>query len=70
MDTFELIVALMAVVVALVWLANRINVPYPMLLMVGGLALAIVPWTPTIELDPEVVLVIFLPPPNAGRRYE
>ncbi len=62
MDTFELIVTLMAAVVALVWLANRINVPYPMLLMVGGLALAFIPWTPTIELDPEVVLVIFLPP--------
>jgi CPA1 family monovalent cation:H+ antiporter len=62
MDTFELIVALMAAVVALVWLANRFNLPYPMLLMAGGLALAIMPWTPTIELDPEVVLVIFLPP--------
>jgi len=62
MDTFELIVALMAAVVALVWLANRFNLPYPMLLMAGGLALAFIPWTPTIELDPEVVLVIFLPP--------
>lgn len=62
MDTFELIVVLMAAVVALVWLAERFNFPYPMFLMIGGLALAIVPWTPKIELDPEVVLVIFLPP--------
>lgn len=62
METFELIVALTAAIIALVWLAGRINVPYPMLLMIGGLVLAILPWTPTIELDPEIVLVIFLPP--------
>ena len=62
METFELIVALTAAIVALVWLADRINVPYPMLLMIGGLVLALLPWTPTIELDPEIVLVIFLPP--------
>jgi CPA1 family monovalent cation:H+ antiporter len=62
LETFELIVLLIVGVVALVWLANRINVPYPMLLMVGGLAIAILPGTPAIELAPEVVLVIFLPP--------
>ena len=62
MATFELIMALIVAVVALVWLADRIRIPYPMLLMVGGLALAIAPWTPTIELEPEIVLVIFLPP--------
>jgi CPA1 family monovalent cation:H+ antiporter len=62
LETFELIVLLIVGVVALVWLANRVNVPYPMLLMVGGLLIAILPGTPTVELEPEVVLVIFLPP--------
>ncbi len=62
METFELIVLLIVGVVALVWLANRVNIPYPMLLMLGGLAIAILPGTPSIELEPEVVLVIFLPP--------
>lgn len=62
METFELIVLLIVGVVALVWLANRINVPYPMLLMVGGLLIAILPRTPAVELSPEVVLVVFLPP--------
>jgi len=57
-----MIVGLLIAVVALVWVAERTKVPYPMLLMVGGLGLAILPWTPTIELDPEIVLVIFLPP--------
>ena len=62
MDEFELIVALLAVVIGLDWLADRLRIPAPMLLMLGGLAMGIAPWTPTIELEPEVVLVIFLPP--------
>jgi CPA1 family monovalent cation:H+ antiporter len=62
METFELIAVLIVGVVALVWLANRINIPYPMLLMAGGLLIAILPGTPAIELAPEVVLVVFLPP--------
>jgi CPA1 family monovalent cation:H+ antiporter len=62
LQTFELITLLLVAVVALVWLAERIKIPYPMLLMIGGLALAISPWTPTIELEPEIVLGVFLPP--------
>lgn len=62
MEEFELIVGLMAVVIGLDWLADRLRVPAPMLLMIGGLVMAIAPWTPNIELEPEFVLVIFLPP--------
>ncbi|MGB3329818.1 MAG: Na+/H+ antiporter [Thermomicrobiales bacterium] len=62
MQTFELITALLAVVVALVWVSNRYRVPYPMVLMAGGLLLAVLPWTPNLELEPEIVLVVFLPP--------
>src|SRR3712207_9556598 len=44
--------------------SNRINVPYPILLVISGLALAFVPpdVLPRYELDPEVVFVLFLPP--------
>lgn len=62
MNTFELVVTLLVAVVALVWLAERIGVPYPMLLVVGGLILAASPVSPHIELSPEIVLVVFLPP--------
>ena len=62
MEEFELIVGLLAVVIGLDWLANRLRIPAPMLLMIGGLAMAIAPWTPNIELEPEVVLIVFLPP--------
>ena len=62
MQTFELIIGLLAVVVGLVWLSDRYRVPYPMVLMAGGLLLAVLPRTPNLELDPEIVLVVFLPP--------
>jgi len=61
-QTFELILGLLAVVIALVWLSDRFRVPYPMVLMAAGLLLAPLPWTPNLELDPEIVLVVFLPP--------
>src|SRR4051812_2031568 len=43
-------------------LANWLNVPYPIPLVIGGLALGLVPGMPDVQLDPELVLLIFLPP--------
>ncbi|HEU0165965.1 MAG TPA: Na+/H+ antiporter [Thermomicrobiales bacterium] len=62
MDIFELIVTLVLSVVILIWLADRLSIPYPMFLMAGGLVLGVIPWTPSIELNPEIVLIVFLPP--------
>jgi len=55
---------LLAAVAALATLANKIRIPYPILLVLSGLALAFVPPNvlPRYELDPEVVFVLFLPP--------
>ena len=50
------------VVPALSLLARAIRVPYPIVLVLGGLPLAFIPGIPEVELDPELVLVIFLPP--------
>lgn len=43
-------------------LARRTGVPSPVLLVLGGLAVAALPGAPTVELDPQVVLVLVLPP--------
>jgi CPA1 family monovalent cation:H+ antiporter len=43
-------------------LANWINVPYPIPLVLGGLLLGLLPGIPPIELNPELVLLVFLPP--------
>ncbi|MEO5860940.1 MAG: Na+/H+ antiporter [Burkholderiales bacterium] len=58
----ELIVALLLCAVGLAWLARRWGIPYPILLTLGGIALSFVPALPKIPIDPNLILVIFLPP--------
>jgi monovalent cation/hydrogen antiporter len=43
-------------------IARWLNVPYPIPLVIGGLLLGLTPGMPEVELDPDLVLVIFLPP--------
>ena len=50
------------VVAALAVVAQRLAIPYPILLVLGGLVLGFVPGLPKVELDPELVFVLFLPP--------
>ena len=56
------LLALLTAVAALVALAPILRVPYPILLVVGGLALGFIPGVPELSLPPEVVLVGILPP--------
>jgi CPA1 family monovalent cation:H+ antiporter len=59
----EIFLGLVAAAVALGVLARRLRVPYPILLVVGGLLLGLQPWTPdSVGLDPQVVFLFFLPP--------
>jgi Na+/H+ antiporter len=56
------LVSLLVAVAVLGTVARMANVPYPIVLVVGGLALGFVPGVPEVELAPDLVLVIFLPP--------
>ncbi|HLK61045.1 MAG TPA: Na+/H+ antiporter [Chthonomonadaceae bacterium] len=58
----ELVLGLLAIMVVLVTLARRLELPYPILLVVGGLALSLMPNLPRIHLAPEIVFLLFLPP--------
>lgn len=60
--TISLLFGLLVVIVVLATLATRLRLPYAILLVIGGLTLGFVPGLPTIELNPELVLVLFLPP--------
>ncbi len=62
MELVEVIAFLLACAGALGWLARKLNVPYPIALVIGGGALGFLPFGPRIELDPDLVLVIILPP--------
>ena len=62
LEVFELVLVLLATVIALHWAAARIGFPPSAALLVGGGALAFLPGIPAISLDPELALVLFLPP--------
>ena len=59
---FELVIGMLVGIVALHWLADRMNWPPSIALLIGGGALAFVPGAPTFHLDPDLVLVLFLRP--------
>jgi monovalent cation/hydrogen antiporter len=62
-EGFEVVLAGVLVSVAVLnTVASRIGIPYPIVLVLGGLALGLIPGLPNIELDPDLVLLVFLPP--------
>jgi Na+/H+ antiporter len=58
----ELILLLLAVSAVLRLVAERLTIPYAAVLVVGGLLLALVPGLPRVELPPEVLFLVFIPP--------
>ncbi len=62
MPSIDILLGLLVAMVILVTLARRIGVAYPILLVIGGLALGFVPGLPRITLQPDLVLLFFLPP--------
>ncbi|HEX7134002.1 MAG TPA: Na+/H+ antiporter [Iamia sp.] len=63
MDGLEIVLAAVLVAVAgLNAVASRIGIPYPIVLVLGGLALGLVPGLPEVALEPDLVLLVFLPP--------
>ena len=63
MEHTELVLfGLLVAVAGLAVLAGMVRVPYPILLVLGGLGVGLIPGAPEVELDPDIVLLIFLPP--------
>ena len=57
-----LVLGLLVAVVVLAIMAPRLRIPYPVVLVLGGLLLGFVPGLPRFTLDPDVVFLLFLPP--------
>lgn len=60
--TILLIISLLFAVSMLVMLGQKLRISYPIFLVLGGLIISLIPGIPHIELDPELVFIIFLPP--------
>jgi Na+/H+ antiporter len=59
---FELVLLLLPVIIVLELAARRLRLPPAAAFVLGGIALALTPGTPDVELDPDLALVLFLPP--------
>ena len=62
MSSIAIVLGLLVVVTFLVPAARRVGVPYPIVLVLGGLAIALVPGLPRVVLEPNTVFLLFLPP--------
>ncbi|MGX5817353.1 Na+/H+ antiporter [Chitinophaga lutea] len=62
LEKFGLYVFLVLVILALVMIARKLKVAYPIVLVLGGLALSLIPGMPAVAIDPELIFIIFLPP--------
>jgi Na+/H+ antiporter len=58
----EFVLGLLLAIAALALLARKLQVPYPILLVMGGLLLSFLPRAPALHLDPNLIFVLFLPP--------
>jgi Na+/H+ antiporter len=62
MPVFELVIGLLFVGAVLAGVARRLHAPYPALLALAGAALALLPNVPSVTLDPELALTLFVAP--------
>jgi Na+/H+ antiporter len=58
----EIFVGLLLAVAVLALVARKLHIPYPILFVIGGLGLGLIPGLPKVRLDPELVFLFFLPP--------
>jgi monovalent cation/hydrogen antiporter len=62
MEVFEVVIALLLAGAVLAAVARRFGAPYPALVALAGAALALLPGVPTLVLDPELALTLFVAP--------
>ncbi len=62
MGSWEIIFILLFAAVLLIGIAQKIQIPYPIILVLGGTVLGFIPVLQTINLDSNVILLLFLPP--------
>ena len=70
MALFELTLVLLLIAVALTAVSRWMEVPYPSLLALAGAGIAFLPGAPTIEIDPELALALFIAPVLLDAAYD
>src|SRR5207244_12565433 len=63
------VVGLLAAVAAMLAVAPTLRIPFPILLVLGGLAIGLVPGMPNVELNPKLIFFGVLPPLLYGAAF-
>jgi CPA1 family monovalent cation:H+ antiporter len=62
MENYTIVIFILAVMIGLSAIADKIRLPYPILLITAGIAVGFIPALPNIEINHEIIFLIFLPP--------
>lgn len=61
-EIVEIFVGLLIAVAVIALLARKLHIPYPILFLIGGLLIGLIPELPKVRLSPDLVFLVFLPP--------
>lgn len=70
MALFESLLTLAAVAIVLLQVSRRLTIPYPTMLAISGVAVAALPWSPSIGIDPQLALALFIAPALLDAAYD
>jgi Na+/H+ antiporter len=62
MNFFESLLLLMLIAIILLQVARRLSIPYPSMLAMAGMLIAMIPGTPSFNFDPHIALALFIAP--------
>lgn len=62
MENYSIIIFILAIVIGLSAFAHKIKLPYPILLVIAGIGIGFIPSMGEIEINPEIIFLLFLPP--------
>ncbi len=62
MENYSIVIFILAIMIGLSAIADKIKLPSPVLLIVAGITVGFIPAIPDVELNPDIVFLIFLPP--------
>lgn len=62
LENFTFYLSMVFLITFIIILSKKIQIAYPVLLVIAGLAVSFIPGVPTIKIEPELIFLIFLPP--------
>ncbi|SER42894.1 Na+/H+ antiporter [Pedobacter rhizosphaerae] len=62
MENYSVIIFILAIMIGLSAIADKIKLPYPILLIIAGISIGFIPNLPQVDINPEIIFLLFLPP--------